>query len=641
MLLTAEHAFQLWHQEHHLRHAHPSELHTTCVTCQSPELADDWERIQFFQFSHQLRQTHRRLRATMQTLCGRFVADVLLVEPAQPTTPTADGLFELCDTAWRLFGNRHARTLDECQQQQLLAAAMCTLLPATGDHLPDDQPAQLRRLLLTVPPIADGERQQFHEHLLHTVRSTNMHGLPKALRTQLAHWCGAIGSDRLPASGRYDLWQHLLLQAELPLNDVLAATVDRLSTADAPAAPLCARLLRVLVCTAGGRSYSVTANETLESQLCCVHCDADAATGSDADDAVAAQTAPPVVGGCGRGLIHRNRFNEWSNGAALKTLLRAWLPQLFAAGATLQCRLDAVDCLPAVAVHFCDELAREAPAWLPVCADPVAEVQLRLAAVLPAVLANVRRSQTLTARDKRTFFERLFAQLGAAVEASLTPVPDAGGRSRAERQAGVVAVLQAVATHAGAAEVTLLQAFVLTLWFLVRVESEVAKTAALAAFEMCARSGTTVHLLVAWHRERVFQLLCGAAVANWLQHGLGLHRTLSNFCHLLGYQNRHSTFIPNYSDTLLALLLPWRQRQPACEPLLEELCSAQSRSRPQVMASGFLQAYPYVCLRVEGPELRERCVEYLFASSGHGLVWHLKANSLVSLLLENATQIDF
>lgn len=313
-------------------------------------------------------------------------------------------------------------------------------------------------------------------------------------------------------------------------------------------------------------------------------------------------------------------------------LLRDWLPLLCGAAA-LQTRLDVVDTLAALAVHACEELVRDAGvAWLALIGtERVGMVRMRLIAVMPTVLAHVKRTATISARDRRLFFGQLFERLSAAVEACLAGGDAAAdGEDRTQRQTDVVSMLAAVGTHADAAEVTVLQCVLLAIVFLVRVESTVAKAAALCIVEICDRFGTSVRKMVAWHQERVFELLVAAAVANFLQYGLGLHTTLSNFCNLLGYQNLHSSFMPHHSGVLLAQLLPWRRRHPAVEALLEELYAAQNRTGVQVVSGAFLQVYPHVCLRqwpaAEAASMRQDCVRYLLESSGHELVHHLKAD---------------
>lgn len=608
MLLAAEHEFQLHHQQTHLNHT-TADLHLTCATCLSPEMLDEWDRLNFLHFNHQLRQTHRRLHRTLTTLAARFLR--LCNEHSERCVLSTDGVFELSDVAWRLFGSAHTRSLGEPLQLHLFALAMATLQAPQSPHR--------RRLTTGHPHIAvivqkivpNAELTQFHAHLLHTIMSAQLHrGLSAALRTDLVQQVVDIPDDRLDACEKSALWQKLLLHAVLPIPELLAATIDRLDRLQPESGALMAQLLPVVVCRAGGRAYAVTTDRRPYTKLCCMECDA-----CNKEDA----TNDPVQSLC---LIQTQRSGIGiAQPALLHSLLGTWLPILCKAPDALT-RSDLVAVLPALSRHCCGELVQAADTWLTLCGDNAPGVRSALVAALPAVLANVQTNDSLTARQRRQFFEALFRHLSKAVEQSMS--------GDSESQSAVVQLLRAVATHPHCTEITVLQGVLLALVYLVRAESQAAKTAALAAVEMCSRFGTTVRKMVAWHRERIFQLLVDAAVANYLQYGLPLQTTLSNFCHLLGYQHMHSSFMPHYAATLLALLLPWRMRMPSVEPLLEELCTAQNKTREHVWARAFLHVYPHVCLR-QTTEVRDRCVEYFLAGSGMELVQLLKMDSRVSV----------
>lgn len=276
MLLSAEHDFQVCHQKQHLNGS--PDFHTTCSVCQSGDLLDDWECYQFFHFNNQQRQTHRRLNSIMSNLTMRFLRFVADCETTAVVRTIDGGGIAIADVAWCLFGNRHARLLPESEQQNLLALAMCTLLPANSPERRNvpcpSLDATLRQAQSTNLSTVNSER------LLDTILSTNLHGLSKVLRTALMQMFAAIAVPlRLDTRSMYALWKHVVVQADVPLNDVLTVTVERLDRGPheiGDRAVLVAQLLRTIVCTAGGRTFSISNGETMRTKLHCMHCSSTA-----------------------------------------------------------------------------------------------------------------------------------------------------------------------------------------------------------------------------------------------------------------------------------------------------------------------------------------------------------------------------
>lgn len=96
------------------------------------------------------------------------------------------------------------------------------------------------------------------------------------------------------------------------------------------------------------------------------------------------------------------------------------------------------------------------------------------------------------------------------------------------KQSSVLNLLTKFATQNNISERVLVHCYRMNFFFLMRVESMVAKEAMLSANEMCSKFGTTPKNLLNWHREELFKCLVLGCVGNFLQYGFGINKTLIN-----------------------------------------------------------------------------------------------------------------
>lgn len=64
---------------------------------------------------------------------------------------------------------------------------------------------------------------------------------------------------------------------------------------------------------------------------------------------------------------------------------------------------------------------------------------------------------------------------------------------------------------------------------------------------------------------------------------------------------------------------------------MDELCSLQNKSLPQVLTNDFLHIYPYVC--INEPTIQGESIDYILKHSQHELIYHLKLDIRVSVFI--------
>lgn len=185
-------------------------------------------------------------------------------------------------------------------------------------------------------------------------------------------------------------------------------------------------------------------------------------------------------------------------------------------------RCNALHALPTIAKHRADILTHPdiLSAWTQLICDPILDICERMAGgLLQQLLVQIELSRQPSNRVAAVL-DACRCRIKDAIKQCLSSDDD-----QQQRQSVVVRMVRAFGTQPMATEETLVRCNMMCLVFVMRIESAVANEAMLAASEICTTHGTTPEQLIDWYKDRMFELLVSGAVANFMQHNVGLVKT--------------------------------------------------------------------------------------------------------------------
>lgn len=491
MLLSAEREWNEFHQQYHLKHLDAED----CRHCQSKQLTDETDHIDLPNARFQLKQNNQRLINLLLQIGATFLQTL---DKHLSCLRSADSCFETADMAWRLLGNQHSQRFPPEDLERIISLAMGTLLK-TNQPLKDHYPVVWR---IMQNPIEAKELNDFHQHLLETILTSDLSKLPKLTKRALVDAFQSVTEDRLGAdvvSVRF----HFLLQGLISANDLtdLLKTIDLSNRA---IQEVVSTALQTLVCIISTDFHVVCSTDTFRTKLQCNVCESKDAT-VPIKGLLCTRTANRAVDQ----QMHRRAVER-----ILKTLLQS---------ESVRVRLAVIDALPAVSRHMLDVLVQDPNPvnWTSIIADTSPQILNSVATVLPEILTSVRNSNAMSKQAKYRVLDILLPLITDAVRTSLS-------QSNGVRQAAVLNIVKSFGGQPDMLMDAVLRAFLLTVFYMIRRESVESKTAALVAYEICSVANTNPRQLVAWYRETVFKLLVQGAVNNFRQYNYGLNKTFTN-----------------------------------------------------------------------------------------------------------------
>lgn len=488
-LLSAENMWQESHQRHHWEPLNAQQ----CETCQFTQLSDEWTSITIANCGWKLKQ-HNQLLIDLILKITTIFLHTLNTHSARLTS--IESVMEIVDMAWRLVGNQHSHRNSTTDLNRLLALAMATLQPTN---------LALKKDYTVIWQILQNQKDaqtfnEFHKHLLETVLSCDLRQFSATMKAAF------VDGFRNAA---HDFWRshqivinlHFLMYDLISVADLME-TINRLDVTQKIVQETIAKSLQPLVCAVSADYlvfYSVdTFQTTIRCNVCCRS--ADNALPKDCVY-VNRSVAPSPVG---------------------QTDIERILAQLITSE-SITVRLSVVDALLAVATHIPGALTKSPNTinMTELIGDSSIDVLHSLGVVLPDVLSTIRNSSAVSKMQTHRFFDTLMTHISKEARLCLS-------RSDGARQAAVLNIIRAIGCQRGLPEDRVLQTFLLITLFVIRPESLESKHAALCADEICVAANTNPRQLVCWYKEDVFKLLVAGAVNNFMRHGYGLNKSLTN-----------------------------------------------------------------------------------------------------------------
>lgn len=492
MLLSADNEWQAAHQQQHIKMPDPNE----CQSCRSVQALDEWSTIDLPGGQVKLRKHNQLLVDMLSRITTIFLETI---DRHLPLLRSIESVMEIVDVAWRLFGNQHSFRGLSIDIQRLLSLAMATILK-TNQSLKDNYPV--------VWSIMQNHKDQstinqFHQHLLETILSRDLHTFTDTMKTS---YLDALKncSKQFWEPNQVAINFHVLLYDLISVTD-MCESISQLDLKQIVHQEAVASILQPLVCALSTNYsvvYSVTKFETiLRCNVCCP---------------INHDTSLP------KDLLFVRKSNRYAQSIICENIIERVLEQLIQSDSTTV-RLNVINALTSVAKHIPRALTISSStiSVMSLIADPSIEILQSLAAVLPDVLLAINTSNKISNSQKLSFLDQLVRHISTAVQGSLC-------RSDSSKQAAVLNLIRAVGCQPGLPEQRVLQTFLLTTFFVIRPESLESKSAALCAVEICFAANTNPRQLVCWYKEDVFKLLIAGAVNNFMRHGFGLNKSLTN-----------------------------------------------------------------------------------------------------------------
>lgn len=464
----------------------------SCKICSSPTMEPTFHNITMFDFNANYRTTHSKLTILFRKIMEQFIGIL-----NSTCIRSYDSVHEIAEVALTLLGSAHCTTLQDASlQEKLLQVGMSTFIPSSVMSM-SFQPSSIKAVLQR--PYNNGNLETFYNSFVQCFLGTNLSGLNDSLKSSLLRMLDAIEPRLLRTNILNSIYLHCTMQNICSIE----LQCDKLMLLD-----LCANdtsisaseILKTVLCLSTNACYILRKRTIvgLEYQVVCTVCDKDSTENA---------TNQPS------GVIML-KLNETQ--CSRKNIIHKY-STLFHSD-NEEVRMNMVNCLPTIANHFSKEFAMLATTndWPKFFIDASIEIRSRFASILHELFASVRNKEKKQAIVNKCL-ENLRKAVISAVSVEDQPV-----------QASVVMMLLKFSTHKGIKEDVLLRCFKMQLIFLLRVESEVAKSAMLAMTEMCISFGTNPKHLFDWYKDIVFGLLIDGAVANFMEHGLGLDKTLAN-----------------------------------------------------------------------------------------------------------------
>lgn len=492
-LLHADHEFVHWHQNLHLIDVKPD----SCKICSSPTMEPATRNITMFHFNASYRTTHSKLSILFRKIMEQFLR-ILESE----CICSYDSVHEIAEIALTLLGSAHCCTTlqDVSVQEKLLQVGMSTFIHSSAMPL-SFQPASIKAVLQR--PCNTGNLETFNNSFVQCFLGTDLSDLNDSLKANLLRILDAIEPRLLRSNILYSMYLHCTMQNICSVQ----LQCDKLMSLDlrvSDTSIFASEMLKTVLCLSSNTCYILRKRTIvgLEYQVVCTVCDKDSIENTSNQSSCVIMfklndTRPSVT----------NIIHEYS--------------KLFHSD-NEEVRMNMVNCLPSIANHFSKDLSMLASRndWPKFFIDPSIEIRNHFANILHELLASVQTEESQQVIVNKCL-ENLRTAVTKAVSVQHQPV-----------QASVVLLLLKFSTHQGIKEDILLRCFKMQLIFLLRIESEVAKNAMIAVTEMCVRFGTNPKQLFDWYKDIIFSLLIDGAVANFMEHELGLNKTLANvsFC---------------------------------------------------------------------------------------------------------------
>lgn len=492
MLTAADQEWQEAHQQHHFDL--PDSTHL-CQNCQSVQLTDEWTTIELPNRQVKLK-THNQLLLDLHMRISTCFLET--IKRHSSLLKSIESVMEIVEIAWRLLGSRHSYRCSAKNINRLFSLAMATLV-RTNQGIQEEYSAIWRCIMQNQKD--SNTIDQFHQHLLDTILSRDLQTFTDAMKTTYLHALRNVSKD---------FWQphQVAINFHVLLYDLISVTemyesVSKLDLKEKILQESVASILQPLVCSLSMDYTVVYSVATFETKLQCNIC-------SPTND----QSLP-------KGLIFISKSKPYSRSVLCETIIENVLEMLLQSDSTTV-KLSVVNALRAVSRHIPGTLVQPAGSLnlMSIMGDPIVEVLHSLALVLPDVLVSV--TSHISVVEKHRFYNQLMKQhIASAIRGCFI-------RSDASRQAAVLSIIRAFGCQPGLSEQRVFQTFMLTVFFVIRPESLESKNAALCAVEICASANTNPRQLVCWYKEHVFKLLVSGAVNNFMTHGYGLNKSLTN-----------------------------------------------------------------------------------------------------------------
>lgn len=493
-LLHADHEFVYWHQNLHFNGVKPD----SCKICSSAAMEPTTRNITMFDFSANYRTTHSKLSILFHKINEQFIG---ILEST--CIRSFDSVHEIAEVALTLLGSVHWSTLqDAILQEKLLQVGMSTFIHSSAMPM-SFQSSAINAVLQR--PINNGNLEIFYNSFVQCFLGTDLSSLSDSHKTKLLRMLDSIEPRLLRTNILTSMYLHCTMQNICSV-EFQCDKVMLLDLCVSEASIFASEMLKTVLCLSSSICYVLRKRAIVgfEYHVVCTVC-----------DQYSTENASNQLSG-----VIMFKLNNNGSQSSPKNIIHKY-SALFHSD-NEEVRMNMVNCLPSIANHFSEDFAMLATTndWPKFFVDPSIEIRSRFASILHELLASVQTVETQNVIVNKCL-ENLRTAVISAVSVVHQPV-----------QASVVMMLLKFSTHKGIREDVLLRCFKMQLIFLLRVESEVAKSAMLAVTEMCIRYGTNPKQLFDWYKDIVFGLLIDGAVANFMEYGLKLDKTFANvsFC---------------------------------------------------------------------------------------------------------------
>lgn len=438
--------------------------------------------IAMFEFNVNYRTTHSKLSLLFQSIVEKFIA---ILEST--CIRSYDSVHEITEIALTLLGSGHCTNAN--LQLKLLQVGMSTFV-YSSEMATSFQSIQR--------PYNTGTLETFHISLIQCFLGADLTGLADTVKSNLISLLGAIEPRLLRTNILYSMYLHCTMEnicsIELQYDKLMQLDLSKMDTKI-----FASEMLKTILCLASNACYILRKRTIvgLEYQVVCTVCDKDSTENA--------------------GVIMLKPNDN--NMSSLSDIIHKYSTLFHSDNEDV--RMNMIKCLPSIANHYSSELAvlAERNVWPKLFNDSSIDVRGRFANILHELLASAQTPESQK------------AIVGKCMENLRTAVISAFSGADVEQQpvqASVVMMILHFSTHNGITEDVLLRCFKMQLIFIIRVESAVAKNAMLAVTEMCTRFGTSPAQLFDWYKDIVLGLLIDGAVTNFMEHGLGIIKTLAN-----------------------------------------------------------------------------------------------------------------
>lgn len=484
-LLRADMKFTRWHQNRH-------EASSRCRICSLSTSVDSVTDTIYHRHHH-----HKKSAVLFQHFAQQ-IQRIVVGDSQQLQVTTVEAACELATLVAITLGSPFA---DEDAQKQplvlpseesfmnLVHIAFAAFLPTTTTCCP------LANTIRTITKSAANFDTDIAPEMVRQIVAVNFESVP--IRAQLVTAVESF-ADGLNDRTAPIYWQ-LTLSGCYPLHSFVTKLSSLANAADQQ--HIVFDYLKLICCLVSSDGHILQAIDSNCFQIYCLECGDDEKKAMKCIRRSSRVTIEPSIDGVVNELL-------------LKTF------DSVRASSSPEVRSSCLLALPTMAKHRAAQLTEPhmLTAWTAFLTDPLLEVRERLAGGL---LADIFVQLSSSAADRSrsdAVLDACRVQLRDAIEKCLA---DENQRN----QSIVVRLVRAYGMHPVATEERLIGCFMMLLLFVIHVKSAVGNEAMLAATEACARHGTNPEQLLDWYKDRVFELLVQSAVANFMQHNMGLAKT--------------------------------------------------------------------------------------------------------------------